>query len=79
MTLTSPGTGLSQREVMSAMNTEASKLVGYSKGLVGVIEEGVELQEERYVIKVLLLGCTTDSVVGQPFWPTWPQAITRTR
>lgn len=46
VTLTS-GTGLSQREVMSAMTSEASKLVGYSKGLVGVVEEAVELQEER--------------------------------
>ena len=47
---------------MSAMTSEASKLVGYSKGLVGVVEEAVELQEERSVIKVVLLGCTTDSV-----------------
>ena len=62
MTLTSSGIGLTQREVMSAMNSEASKLVGYSKGLVGVVEEAVELQEERSVIKVVLLGCMTDSV-----------------
>lgn len=39
--------GLSQQEAMAVATLKAKEHTGYSDGLVGVIQEAVELEEEK--------------------------------